>query len=100
MMYTGLPITAQEALRAGLADELAPAGGSLDAALELAQTIARRAPIAVAQIKKSVACAMEHGLEEGLRFENRGIALLCGTGDKQEGAQAFVEKRPPVFRNR
>ena len=73
---------------------------AVNAALELAQTIARRAPIAVAQIKKSVACAMEHGLEEGLRFENRGIALLCGTGDKQEGAQAFVEKRPPVFRNR
>lgn len=54
MMYTGLPITAQEALRAGLADELAPAGGSLDAALELAQTIAGGRPSRWPRSKKAL----------------------------------------------
>ena len=100
LLFSGLPIAAQEAFEIGLADQLAPDGGSLETALELARTIAQRAPIAVSQIKKSVDFAMEHPLEEGLVYENRGIALLCGTRDKQEGADAFVEKRPPVFRNR
>lgn len=82
-----------------MADELSPAGGTLETALELAGTIARRAPIAVSRIKKSVDFAMEHTMEEGLLYENRGIALLCGTRDKQEGAEAFIEKRSPVFQN-
>lgn len=97
MMFTGEAIDAQTALRVGLADELAPTGTCLQATQDMAHTIARRAPIAVAQIKKSVAYAMDHPLERGLAFENRGIALLCETQDKQEGATAFIQKRPPEF---
>lgn len=99
LIFSGLPITAQEALRVGLADELAPAGSSLTAALGLARTIAQRAPIAVTQVKKSISYAMDHSVDDGILFENQGIYMLCGTADKQEGADAFVEKRSPVFHN-
>lgn len=97
MMFTGEAIDAKTALRVGLADETAPAGKYLQAAQNMAHTIAQRAPMAVAQVKKSVSYAMDHPLERGLSFENRGIALLCDTQDKQEGAAAFVQKRAPVF---
>ena len=97
LLMTGLPISAQEALRVGLADQLSLAGGCLNAARELAQVIAQRAPLAVACIKKSVDYAMEHSLEDGLSYENRGIGFLCETQDKQEGAAAFIEKRAPHF---
>lgn len=99
LMFSGQPISAQEAFRVGLADELSAEGGSLEAALNLAKTIAGQAPIAVSCIKKSVHFAMEHPIEEGIIFENHGIAMLCETKDKAEGAKAFLEKRPPVFRN-
>lgn len=49
------------------------------------------------RIKKSVAYAMDHPLQRGLAFENQGIALLCETEDKQEGASAFIQKRSPIF---
>lgn len=98
MMFTGETVDTQTALRVGLADEAAPAGQCLQVAQNMARTIAKRAPIAVAQIKKSVTYAMDHPLQRGLNFENRGIALLCDTEDKQEGAVAFTQKRPPVFR--
>lgn len=98
MLFTGEAIDAQTALRVGLAEELAPAGHCLQAAMDMARTIAQRAPMAVAQIKKSVSYAMDHSLEKGLSFENRRIALLCETQDKQEGAAAFVQKRTAVFR--
>ena len=97
MLFTGEAINAQTALRVGLADEAAPAGKCLQSAQDMARTIAQRAPIAVTQIKKSIAYAMDHSLQRGLSFENRGIALLCETQDKQEGAAAFTQKRPPVF---
>lgn len=100
IMYTSLPVTAQRAFQAGLADALAPRGGGLAAAQEMARTIARRAPMAVARVKQSVAYAMEHGIEDGLEFENRGITLLCATDDKREGADAFLAKREPEFHNR
>lgn len=97
MMFTGDSVNAQTALRVGLADELAPGGQCLEQALSMAHTIARRAPIAVAQIKKSVAFSMGHSLRDGLAFENQGISILCGTRDKQEGACAFTEKRDADF---
>lgn len=100
MMFTGEPVDAQTALRVGLADETAPAGQCLQTAQAMARIIAQKAPAAVAQVKKSTAYAMEHTLEDGLAFENQGVALLCETQDKQEGAMAFVQKRPPVFSGR
>ena len=50
--------------------------------------------------KESVNRAFETPLAEGIRFERRLFHAMFATEDQKEGMAAFVEKRPPKFRNR
>ncbi len=50
--------------------------------------------------KESVNRAYETTLAEGIRFERRLFHAMFATADQKEGMAAFVEKRPPAFRNR
>jgi enoyl-CoA hydratase len=56
--------------------------------------------VAVRMIKDAVNKASELSLNEGLNYEKRNFYLLFGTEDKAEGMKAFVEKRPPQWKNR
>ncbi|ARZ71477.1 enoyl-CoA hydratase [Streptomyces albireticuli] len=98
MLLTGRPYTAREAERIGLVGHVVPDGTALDHALETAALINANGPLAVEAVK---ACAYDTaGLTEaeGLALElERGMPLFR-TADAQEGARAFAEKRPPVFR--
>ena len=82
---------------AGRSDVTAP-GALLDRARELAGRIAGKAPLATAYARESVRAAGRMPLADGLEFERSLFAILSQTGDKAEAAQAFREKRAPVFR--
>ena len=100
IIFSGEPIKADEAYRIGLVDKLAPEGESLLVAKELAHKIIAKAPMAVSMAKKVMNQGVETSLHEGLELESEFFSKLCGTEDKNEGTQAFLEKRTPQFSGR
>jgi enoyl-CoA hydratase len=97
MLMTGDPIDAAEAHRIGLANEIAPAGTALDRALQLARTLAARAPLALAAVKR-LREAWALPLDVALDHERETVSMLFATKDRAEGTAAFVEKREARFR--
>ena len=77
-----------------------PAADLLDEALKLAGTIAEKSQPIVALAKEAVNVAYETSLQEGIRFERRVFYATFASEDRQEGMQAFIEKRTPTFSNR
>ncbi|MGB3811527.1 MAG: enoyl-CoA hydratase [Parvibaculum sp.] len=100
MCLTGRMMDAAEAERSGLVSRVVPVAELLDEALKVAATIAAKSlPIAM-MTKETVNRAYETTLSEGVRFERRLFHSMFATEDKKEGMTAFVEKRPPAFKNR
>lgn len=100
MVLTGEPISARQAVAAGLASEVHPAAEVLPRALAIASVIAQRAPIAARLAKEAVQAAYETPLSAGLAIERRAIRYAFTTNDQKEGMAAFVEKRVPTFSGR
>ncbi|MHB1420801.1 MAG: enoyl-CoA hydratase-related protein [Bacillota bacterium] len=100
MVLTGDGINAEEAFRIGLVDKLVPKGAALEEAVKMAQKILTKGPIAIKLAKKAVYEGMEMSLKEGLAFEARNFGKCCETEDKNEGANAFLEKRKPNFQGK
>jgi enoyl-CoA hydratase/carnithine racemase len=100
LVLTGRRIGAAEAKELGIVTGVAPADGWLDAALELAATVAERPPLAVRLAKQAVLAAEETPLSAGLDHERRLYELAMATEDRVEGMTAFLEKRKPEFRGR
>ncbi len=100
LVLTGRRIDAREGERLGLVNEVASKQDWLDRAMELAQRIARRPPIAVRLAKQAVLAADETGLAGGLEHERRLYEIAMATEDRIEGMDAFLEKRQPDFKGR
>jgi enoyl-CoA hydratase/carnithine racemase len=100
LVLTGRRFGAAEAREMGLVNEVAPKGEWLDRAIDLAQRIARRPPIAARLAKQAVLAADETSLAAGLDQERRLYELTMATEDKTEGTRAFLEKRKPDFKGR
>ena len=100
MVLTGRRIDASEAYRFGLVNQVTKKKEWLTRAVELAQVIARRAPIAAQFAKQAVLAADELGLGEGLDHERRLFESAMATEDRVEGMSAFIEKRKPDFKGR
>lgn len=100
MVLTGDPITADQALAAGLIARCVEDGEALPATLELAGKLAARAPLALQAAKASVKDAAVLDERDHLLAERRRFLTLLGSADKAEGLAAFLEKRPPVWRGR
>jgi len=100
LVLTGRRIGAEEAHRLGIVTRLASADGWLDAALELAEEVAERPPLAARLAKQAVLAAEETALSAGLDHERRLYELAMATEDRIEGMNAFLEKRKPEFRGR
>jgi enoyl-CoA hydratase/carnithine racemase len=100
LVLTGRRITASEANELGIVTKLAPPDAWLDAALELAATVAERPALAVRLGKQAVLAAEETAMTAGLDHERRLYELAMATEDRVEGMTAFLEKRKPEFRGR
>lgn len=100
MLYTGEHITAGQALRIGLVDEVVPTGTGITRAVELGKQIAKNAPLAVTAVKRAVNLGMQMSLLDANRVEATLFASLAETHDLSEGVSAFFEKRSPSFTGR
>jgi enoyl-CoA hydratase/carnithine racemase len=100
LVLTGRRIDAQDAYRFGLVNQVAKKREWLDRAVELAEVVARRPPLAVRLAKQAVLAAEETALSAGLEHERRLFELAMATEDRVEGMTAFVEKRKPRFKGR
>jgi enoyl-CoA hydratase/carnithine racemase len=100
LVLSGETITAQEAHRIGLVNEVVASAELLPRAEAIAQKIAANAPLAVQYAMEAVNNGMEMTLAEGLYLEATLFALTCATEDKNEGTRAFLEKRPAQFKGK
>jgi enoyl-CoA hydratase len=98
MLLTGAIVDAQEALRIGLVDEVVPAAQLMARAEVLALEIAANAPLAITETLRAVDEGLDLPLDLALLREAARFGHLCGTVDKAEGATAFLEKRPAVWK--
>lgn len=97
MVLAGEMITAQEAHRIGLVNEVTPAAELIPRAEAIAAKIIANAPLAVQYAMEAVNKGMEMTLAEGMFLEAALFGVCCSTEDKKEGTAAFLEKRAAVF---
>ncbi len=95
MILTGEPVTAAEALRLGLVDEVVEPDQLIARGEKIAQTIAAMAPLAIRDCIRAVNAGFDLPLASGLALEASLFGLACSTDDKGEGTRAFLEKRAP-----
>jgi len=93
-------LSSEEALQFGLVNRMVSVERYLDEALELAEEIANRAPIAVRAAKELINQANELPLSDGLHRERQEFYNLLATEDQKEGMKAFIEKRKPVWKGK
>jgi len=99
LAMTGDPIDAQRALALGLVNRVVPANRVVDEAIALANTIGENSPIAVRQSRRLVREAAELSEEDGWKRTFELMMPVFESGDSIEGATAFAEKRPPVWKS-
>jgi len=100
LILTGRMMDAAEAERSGLVARVVPAAQLMDETMKVAETIASMSLPSVLAAKEAINRAFETSLAEGVRFERRAFHALFATEDQKEGMAAFVEKRPPKFKNK
>ncbi|HZH60103.1 MAG TPA: enoyl-CoA hydratase [Metabacillus sp.] len=98
LIFTARKITAQEALKIGLVEDVVSADSLEAEAIHLAKQIVKNAPIAVSQAKFAIDKGIEVDIQTGLAIERKAYELTIPTKDRQEGLQAFKEKRPPTYK--
>jgi enoyl-CoA hydratase/carnithine racemase len=97
VLLFGSRLTAERARELGLVAEVTAPEALLDVAGERAARAAELAPLALAEMERSIARALDAPLEDGLTAEHEALFRLRRTHDAEEGVRAFVEKRPPRF---
>ncbi len=100
LILTGDMISAEKAERIGLVSEVVPAGELRQAVREKAEKILSKGPLAVRLAKLSINRGLELDMDTALMMEKLAQAILFGSEDKNEGTQAFIEKRSPQFKGR
>jgi enoyl-CoA hydratase len=100
LILSGGMISAQEAFRIGLVNEVVPAANLIPRAEAILKEIAANAPVAVRYSLDAVNKGTDTSQSEGFALEASYFGLCAGTEDKKEGTSAFLEKRAPQFHGR
>ncbi len=100
LALTGQPITAERAHALGMVNRVTEPGSALSGALELAEQIAAGGPLALAATKRILREAVDWPDSEFFRRQEELSAPVFASEDAREGATAFAERRPPVWRGR
>jgi enoyl-CoA hydratase len=99
MIYTGEPISAQEAEKVGLVNRVVPKPQLYEVVNEIAKKLANKSSLALRMAKKAMNYGLEVSSMDAALFVERGAACIVSAGeDSQEGIRAFLEKRPPKFK--
>ena len=98
MMFLGDRIDAAEAERLGLINRVVPDGALMDEVMKIAEALARKSPLILKFLKRSMVDGAEMPLEGALKYEKAMIGLVFDTEDAHEGCRAFAEKRLANFR--
>ena len=100
LILTGETISAQEAYRIGLVNEVVPAANLIARAETILKQISANAPIAVKFSLEAANKGMDTSQADGLAVEASYFGICAATEDKAEGTSAFLEKRAPQFHGR
>lgn len=100
LILTGETISAQEAHRIGLVNEVVPAANLIARAETILKQISANAPIAVKFSLQAANKGMDTSQAEGFALEASYFGICAATEDKKEGTSAFLEKRAPQFQGR
>jgi enoyl-CoA hydratase len=98
LALTGELYSAERFQQLGLVNRVVPPGTAVDAAIELAQRIAQNGPLAVAATKQILQRSLEWTEEQAWKEQHKLARPALRSKDATEGARAFAEKRPPVWR--
>lgn len=100
LIFSGRMIKADEAKEIGLANAVYPPETLMEAAMEMARSFTKNAPIAVKYAKACIDRGMQLDIDDGIACENELFAMCFATADQKEGMGAFLEKRPAVFKSK
>jgi enoyl-CoA hydratase len=100
LALTGEPIEAERGYELGLVNRLTDPGGALGAALELAEAIAANGPLALRATKRILNESGGWAETEFFTRQREIVEPVMSSEDAREGATAFAEKRPPVWKGR
>jgi enoyl-CoA hydratase len=98
LILTGEMISATEAHRIGLVDEVFAPEELMDKAMAMAKVIASKGAVAVTAAKECINSGLNADLATGCDYEKNAFGTIFGTADAKEGLKAFLEKRPAQFK--
>jgi enoyl-CoA hydratase len=98
MIFTGLPIDAQEAYRIGLVNKVVPPESLMDEAMNVARILVDRPPIVLKLTKMCINDGMKMDLSTALEYEQKCFTIVGFSEDSKEAMKAFTEKRKPQFK--
>ncbi|UCF83085.1 MAG: enoyl-CoA hydratase/isomerase family protein [Desulfobacteraceae bacterium] len=100
MLLTGDMIEAEDAERWGLVNKVVPADQLEEATKALANKLAEKSPLALQMGKQAFYGMSDMEFKKALEYSNETFAALCVTDDAQEGVDAFLKKRKPVWKEK
>jgi enoyl-CoA hydratase/carnithine racemase len=100
LIFTGRSISAEEALRMGIINQVVPLEKLRETTEKFTQDILRNSPAILRFAKIAVNKSLETPLSVGMSYERDLFAACFGTEDQKEGARAFLEKRKPIYKGK
>jgi len=98
IIFTGDIISADDALRFGITNQVTEPESLMDTAMSMAEKILTKSPVGTRLAKEALQKGRDTDLEKALEYDKNLFGLCFSTEDKKEGMAAFIEKRKPVFK--